>query len=115
MSAIIYHNPKCSKSRKTLEILQNSGVEFTVIDYLQKPPSKEDLRGLLAKLGLRATDLIRSNEEIFSELNLADGSVDEDALISAMVANPILIERPIVVVGEKAVIGRPPENVLQLL
>ena len=111
----IYHNPRCSKSRKTLELLQQADVSPEIVEYLTAPPSPEVLLDIVAKLGCEVRDLIRVKESAFSELGLDDDSLDDAALVAAMVENPILIERPIVVKGDRAVIGRPPENVLALL
>lgn len=111
----LYHNPRCSKSRGALELLRARGVEPQIVAYLDTPPSAAELRGLLAMLGLPARSLLRAGEEIYGELGLADPSLDEAALIDAMVRHPRLIERPIFVHRGKAVIGRPPENVLSLL
>lgn len=111
MSVTIYHNPRCSKSRRTLELLQERGLEPVVIEYLQTPPDAATLSELLGLLGLSPRDLMRKREAVYGELNLADGTLDDDALIAAMVANPILIERPIVVANGAAVLGRPPENI----
>jgi len=110
----IYHNPRCSKSRQTLQLLQEKGVEPEVVEYLKTPPSEAEIRDLLAKLGVAAFDLTRRGESVFKELGLSRES-GEDALIRAMAAHPILIERPIVVNGAKAAIGRPPETVLGIL
>jgi len=114
MSIKIYHNPRCSKSRNTLALLEEQGVEAEVVKYLETPPSKEKLKELLKMLGLSARELMRTKEEVYKELGLKDVT-DEEALIEAMVANPKLIERPIVVKDGKAVIGRPIENVVELL
>jgi len=114
MSIKIYHNPKCSKSRNTLALLEEQGVEAEVIKYLETPPSKEELKGLLKMLGMGARELMRTKEDIYKELGLKDIE-DEEVLIEAMVANPKLIERPIVMKDGKAVIGRPIENVVELL
>jgi arsenate reductase len=114
MSIKIYHNPKCSKSRNTLALLEEQGVEAEVIKYLETPPSKEELKALLKMLGMGARELMRTKEDIYKELGLKDIE-DEEALIDAMVENPKLIERPIVVKDAKAVIGRPIENVVELL
>ena len=114
MSIKIYHNPKCSKSRNTLALLEEQGVEAEVIKYLETPPSKEELKALLKMLGMGARELMRTKEDIYKELGLKDIE-DEEALIEAMVANPKLIERPIVMKDGKAVIGRPIENVVELL
>ncbi|HYQ37638.1 MAG TPA: arsenate reductase (glutaredoxin) [Pseudomonas sp.] len=111
----LYHNPRCSKSRGALELLEARGLEPQVVRYLDTPPSAAELRALLAKLGYGARQLLRSGEEEYQTLNLADPALDDEALIAAMVAHPRLIERPILVVGDKAVVGRPPERVLELL
>ena len=111
----LYHNPRCSKSRGALELLEARGLEPRVVRYLETPPSAAELRALLAKLGYGARQLLRSGEEEYQTLNLADPALDDEALITAMVAHPRLIERPILVVGDKAVVGRPPEHVLELL
>jgi arsenate reductase len=111
----LYHNPRCSKSRGALELLEARGLAPTVVRYLETPPSAADLRTLLGKLGLSARQLLRSGEEEYQTLGLADAGLSEDQLIEAMVAHPRLIERPILVVGDKAVVGRPPEKVLEIL
>lgn len=110
-----YHNPRCSKSREGLQLLQERGAELQVIEYLKTPPSAEELHHILALLGIPARELLRSKEEEYQTLGLADASLDEDALIAAMLAHPRLIERPIAVSDSAAAIGRPPENLLQLL
>lgn len=115
MSVTIYHNPRCSKSRQTLALLQEKGEDPVVVEYLNTPPDAATLRDILARLGLSPRDLMRKKEAPYKELNLADDSLDDEALIAAMVANPILIERPIVVAGDKAAVGRPPESVLDIL
>jgi len=109
----IYHNPRCSKSRQTLALLQENGVEPEVVEYLKTPLSEAEIRDLLAKLGVGAFGLTRRGEKVFKELGLSKDS-DEDALIRAMADHPILIERPIVVNGAKAAIGRPPEAALEI-
>ena len=112
----IYHNPKCSKSRQTLALLQEQDVDIEVIEYLKNPPSVDTLRGIVNKLGMcSAMDLIRTKEDIFKELDVIAHAGEEDALLNVMNKNPKLIERPIVIVGENAKIGRPPEGVLDLL
>ncbi|MBB5209864.1 arsenate reductase (glutaredoxin) [Microbulbifer hydrolyticus] len=111
----IYHNPRCSKSRQTLQLLQENNIEPEVVLYLETPPDTAILTALLKKLGIGARDLLRKGEDAYKELNLKDPTLGDDALIQAMVTHPKLIERPIVVNGEKAVLGRPPENVLELL
>lgn len=109
----IYHNPRCSKSRQTLEILRDNGIEPDVIEYLNTPPSDDEIRSLLGKLGIGARELARKKESADAGVDLSSAS--EDDIIAAMVANPAMIERPIVVSGEKAVLGRPPENVTALI
>ena len=111
----LYHNPRCSKSRDALNLLREQGHEPEVILYLDTPPNAKALKALLAKLGIGARDLLRKGEDAYKELNLADEKLSEAALIKAMVENPKLIERPIAINGDKAVIGRPPENVLQII
>ena len=111
----LYHNPRCSKSRGALELLEARGLQPQVVRYLETPPSAAELRALLARLGYGARQLLRSGEEEYQTLGLADPALDDEALIAAMVAHPRLIERPILVVGDKAVVGRPPERVLELL
>ncbi len=115
MKARIYHNPRCSKSRATLKLLEDHGVDTEVIRYLDTPPDADTLRELLRRLGIGARELLRRGEAAFRDNGLDDPALDEAALIAAMVKHPILIERPIVVVGEAAVIGRPPERVLELI
>ncbi|WP_312671503.1 arsenate reductase (glutaredoxin) [Pseudescherichia sp.] len=112
----IYHNPRCSKSRETLSLLKTHGVEPQVVLYLETPPDAATLRDLLQMLNLTsARDLMRQKEDLYRSLNLADSTLSEEALIQAMVENPKLIERPIVVKRGQARIGRPPEQVLELL
>lgn len=111
----IYHNPRCSKSRQTLELLRSRGVEPDIIEYLKAPPDAATLRKILKMLGLRAIGLVRRQEPEFAKLGLAQKADDDEAIIAALVKHPILIERPIVVKGSKAVVGRPPENALRVL
>lgn len=111
----LYHNPRCSKSRGALELLQERGVNPRVIAYLETPPSKDELRDLLKMLALPTRALLRTGEDEYRQLGLADPSLSDDALIAAMAAHPRLIERPIFVHAGRAVIGRPPEQVLTLL
>jgi len=115
MEVVIYHNPRCSKSRATLALLHERGVTPKVIEYLKTPPTRETLEALLERLDLEPRGLMRTKEKIYRELGLKDPALSRDQLIEAMLAHPILIERPIVVAGDKAAIGRPPENVLGLL
>jgi arsenate reductase len=113
--AVLYHNPRCSKSRAALELLGARGIEPTLVRYLDEPPDADTLRALLGKLGLPARALLRTGEDEYKSLDLANPALDDDALIAAMAAHPRLIERPIFVRGARAVIGRPPERVLELL
>ncbi|EKM0371394.1 arsenate reductase (glutaredoxin) [Cronobacter turicensis] len=112
----IYHNPRCSKSRETLSLLTERGIEPDVVLYLETPPDAATIKTLLKQLGFsQARELMRTKEELYKTLNLADASLSEEALIQAMVDNPKLIERPIVVSHGKARLGRPPEQVLDIL
>ncbi|MCY1271416.1 putative protein YfgD [compost metagenome] len=111
----LYHNPRCSKSRGALELLEARGLAPTIVRYLETPPSAVELRALLGKLGLTARQLLRTGEDEYQTLGLAAADLSEAQLIEAMAAHPKLIERPILVAGDKAVIGRPPEKVLELL
>lgn len=111
----IYHNNRCSKSRATLALLQERAEDVDVINYLDTPPTAAELSGLLEQLGMTARQLLRTGEAEYAELGLDSPSLDDQALIAAMVAHPRLIERPIVVANGKAVIGRPPEAVLAIL
>ncbi|MCH7501444.1 MAG: arsenate reductase (glutaredoxin) [Nitrospinae bacterium] len=115
MSIIIYHNPKCSKSRQTLELLKQNGITPTIIEYLKTPPTAETLNEILAQLGLAPRDLMRKKEAIYAECGLDNPSLSDDDLIDFMIQHPILIERPIVVANGKAALGRPPEQVLDIL
>jgi len=110
----IFHNPRCSKSRNALALLEEKGVEVEVVKYLETPPTKESLKEVLKMLGVSARELMRTKEEIYKSLGLKDVE-DEEKLIEAMVENPKLIERPIIIKEGKAVIGRPIENVLELI
>ncbi len=112
---ILYHNPRCSKSRGALELLEARGLSPVVVRYLETPPSAAEIRALLGKLGIGARQLLRRGEDEYAALGLADEQLDDATLIDAMASHPKLIERPILVVGDKAVIGRPPEKVLELL
>ena len=111
----LYHNPRCSKSRSALELLESRGLQPRIVRYLETPPSEATLRDLLRKLDLTPRQLLRSGEEEYKTLQLADPSLSEALLIQAMLSHPKLIERPILVAGERAVIGRPPERVLGIL
>ncbi|MFY8275455.1 arsenate reductase (glutaredoxin) [Pseudoalteromonas sp. SSDWG2] len=115
MSLVIYHNPRCSKSRQTLALIEEKGVQVETIKYLDDTPSASELATLVKKLGFNsARELMRTKEDIYKELDLKN-ETDEQALLNAMHQNPKLIERPIVVKGDKAVLGRPPENALELI
>lgn len=111
---VIYHNTRCSKSRSACELIAAKGLTATVIDYLKTPPDKVELRSLLKKLGMKPEALVRKGEEVF-KANYAGKTLSDEDWLDALVAHPILIERPIVVRGDKAVIGRPTEKVLELL
>ena len=111
----IYHNPRCSKSRQTLAILEENGITPEVILYLENTPDAKTIHSLLDKLGITARELLRKGEEAYKDLNLKDTSLNDAYLIDKMSEFPKLIERPIVVKGEKAVLGRPPENALKLI
>ena len=110
----IYHNPRCSKSRQALQLLEEKGVEVPVRKYLEDPPSEADLRKIVKLLGIRPIELCRKGEKIYKGLGLSADMKDGD-VIRLMVENPVLIERPVFVWGGKAVVGRPPENVLDLI
>ena len=115
MTIRIFHNPRCSKSRATLALLQEQGFEPDITHYLDSPPDAVELGSILQKLGLTARELMRKGEAEFREQGLADESLTEQQLIAAMVASPRLIERPIVLANGRAAIGRPPESVLDIL
>ncbi len=114
MDVTIWHNPRCSKSRQTLELLRDRGIEPKVVDYLKNPPSRGELKHVLELLDMPAHDLMRRGESVYKELDLSKKS-DEAKLVEAMIHNPILIERPVVITDDKAVIGRPPEAVLSVI
>jgi arsenate reductase len=116
MSTIqILHNPRCSKSRQTLTLLEEKGIEPEIIKYLDTPPTAAELKDILQKLNISARDLLRKGEDDYKALNLADTTLSDDQLIDAMVSHPKLIERPIVIKDGQAKIGRPPESVLDIL
>jgi arsenate reductase len=114
-SVDIYHNPRCSKSRATLALLEGRDIDVSVIEYLKEPPDDIELRQILDLLQIPARNLLRIGETIYKDLGLDDMSLSEDAIIEAIVQNPILMERPIVVTANAARIGRPPESVLEIL
>lgn len=112
---VIYHNPRCSKSRQTLNLLKDRGIAPRIVEYLKTPPDEQTLSAILQKLGIQPADLIRTKEDEFRELGLKEKLNDPTALIRAMTEHPILIERPIVINGDRARLGRPPEGVLEIL
>lgn len=110
----IYHNPRCGKSREGLQLLENSGKDFEIVKYLEEVPSFEELAGTIKKLAIKPIDLVRQKEKIWIE-NFKSKTLSDDEIIQAMISNPILIERPIVINGDKIAIGRPPENIAKIL
>ena len=112
---VLYHNPRCSKSLGALDLLQEKGIEPEIVRYLDEPLDARALRALVNKLGIRPRELLRTGEEEYRSLGLANDAMDDDAIIEAMAAHPRLIQRPILVRGDRAVIGRPPERILELL
>lgn len=115
MSVTIYHNPRCTKSRETLALLEKKGAKPEIVEYLNTPPSAAELKSILSKLKLSARDVLRTKEPEYKSLGLNHPKLTEDQVIKLIVSNPKLLERPIVVKGSKAAIGRPPENVLKIL
>jgi arsenate reductase len=115
MSITIYHNPRCSKSRQTLQLLLEHGVDFDIVEYLETPPDVDELIHIINALGYEPRQLIRTGEAVYKERGLDDPALDRRQLIEAMVRDPILIQRPIVVAGGRARIGRPPEDVLEII
>ena len=111
----LYHNPRCSKSRGALELLESRGLTPSVVRYLDTPLDAAQLRNLLGKLNISARQLLRTGEDEYKTLNLADSNLSDEQLIDAMAAHPKLIERPILVAGNNAIIGRPPEKILEIL
>ncbi|MBE9398557.1 arsenate reductase (glutaredoxin) [Pontibacterium sp. N1Y112] len=112
---IIYHNPRCSKSRQTLALLEERGIEPAIVKYLEETPSAEELKSVLTKLGISARDLLRKKEAEYKEAGLDDTNLNDDQIIAKMIKFPRLIERPIVIKGDAARIGRPPESVLEIV
>lgn len=110
----IYHNNRCSKSRSGLEILKNSGKDFQIVNYLENTPTQAELKSIINLLGIKPIDLVRKNEAIW-KANYKNKELNDDIIINAMLENPKLIERPIVINDNKAVIGRPPENILNII
>jgi len=115
MTLTLYHNPRCSKSRQALGLLQQRGLSPDVVLYLESPPDTAALKRIIKLLGVTAREMMRTKDELFKSLGLDSPKVTEAELIAAMVSHPILIERPILIAGQRAVIGRPPERVLEIL
>lgn len=115
MSVTIYHNPRCSKSRQTLELLSEKSVDTNIVEYLKTPPTSAELAQILDKLGLQPRQLMRKNEAEYKASGADNETLSQQQLIDIMIANPKLIERPIVINGDKATIGRPPVNVLDII
>lgn len=111
----IYHNPRCSKSRQTLAILEENNIQPEIVLYLETPPSAKELKDIISKLGVTARDIIRKGEDAYKEQGLKNPDLSDNELVTALVNSPKLIERPIVIKSDKAIIGRPPENVLDLI
>ena len=112
---VIYHNSRCSKSRETLQILEDRQIVAEIVDYLEDPPSPEELKRIISMLGVTARDLLRTTEPVYKDAELDDDSLTDDEIIEAICEYPALLQRPIVVVGDKAVIGRPPSRVLEII
>lgn len=115
MQVTVYHNPRCSKSRQALELLKERGMEPEVVEYLKTPPDRETLERLLKLLHITPRELLRKNEPEYKQAGLDDPTLSDEDLISALIEHPILLERPIVVSGARAVVGRPPERVFEIL
>ncbi|MAS83859.1 MAG: arsenate reductase (glutaredoxin) [Legionellales bacterium] len=115
MKVKIFHNTRCSKSRKALDILRENGVEVEIIEYLKTPLDKKDIENILKKLDMNPIDIMRKGEDIFKKLELEKHINNKQLLINAMVKHPILIERPIVISGTQAIVGRPPELILEII
>ena len=115
MTVTIWHNPRCSKSRQTLALLRERGVEPQIVEYLKTPPAAGELEAVLDKLGMAPRDLMRRKEAAYREAGLDNPALERRQLVEAMTAHPVLIERPVVLAGGKAALGRPPENVLGIL
>ena len=115
MSVTIYHNPRCSKSRQTLALLRERGMEPEIIEYLKTPPDAATLKKILSLLGLRPRELMRNKEAVYKDKGLDDATLSDDDLIAAMINDPVLMERPIVIADGRAALGRPPEKVLEIL
>jgi arsenate reductase len=112
---VIYHNPRCSKSRETLQILEDNNASPEIIEYLEQPPNAQELSRIIGMLGISARDLLRSTEQVYQDAGLDDQSLSDEEIIEAICEHPALLQRPIVVVGNRAVIGRPPTRVLDII
>ena len=112
---VIYHNPACSKSRETLQILESNNVNAEIIEYLEQPPTAAELAGIIAKLGISARELLRTTEPVYKDADLDDDSLSDAEIIEAICEYPALLQRPIVVAGDRAIIGRPPVKVLDII
>ena len=115
MALTIYHNPRCSKSRQALQLLRDRGIEPEIVEYLKTPPTADEIEALLSALGMEPRALLRVKEAAYRDAGMADEALSRGALVDLMAANPIVIERPIVLSGARAALGRPPENVLSVL
>jgi arsenate reductase len=112
---VMYHNPRCSKSRETLQLLSERDIEPQIIEYLDDPPSPQELQRIIGLLGVEVRELIRTTEAVYREAGLDDESLSEDELIEAICESPELLQRPIVISGDRAIIGRPPSRVLEII
>ncbi|MCP4981241.1 MAG: arsenate reductase (glutaredoxin) [Gammaproteobacteria bacterium] len=112
---IIYHNPLCSKSRETLQILEDSNLSPDVVEYLEQPPTRQELKEVIEMLGIPARDLLRTSEQVYDDAELGDDTLTDDEIIEAICQHPKLMQRPIVISGTQAIIGRPPNRVLEIL
>lgn len=112
---VIYHNPRCSKSRETLQLIEDNNGNPEIIDYLEDPPTPEELKRIIGMLGVEARDLLRTTEPVYRDADLDDDSLDDDEIIEAICEYPALLQRPIVISGKRAVIARPPSRVLEIL
>jgi arsenate reductase len=112
---VMYHNPRCSKSRETLQLLNDHEIEPSIVDYLDEPPSAEELKRIIDLLGVTARDLLRTTEQVYKDADLDDDSLSDDEIIDAICEYPALLQRPIVIFGDRAVIGRPPSRVLEII
>lgn len=115
MPVTIYHNPRCTKSRQTLQLIEEKNINPEIVEYLKTPPSRSELKNILTMLNMNPRDLLRKKEAEYKEQGLDNTSLTDEQIIEIMIAHPKLIERPIVVTGNKAALGRPPENVLEII